>query len=205
MPGLLQCRQHFVDYTYPHPLYKGGIEGEGMVKDLRPLCPNAVRAGWPLNLMNAYYRQNMLSSLRDGFDSTPPTSSPADGQHQANGKRYLSWADVDFALQNASPISIVVLGSTLSWTCHILVHMFRVTYSKELRICKQGEPFVDEEGFVYHSVTLDEQKYFYNETQRVVSFALLLPHRDEQGCLRFCFLDKDWRYIGMDGQWRIMN
>jgi hypothetical protein len=42
---MLRCRQHFVDYTYPHSLYKGGIEGEGMVKELRPLCPNAVRKG----------------------------------------------------------------------------------------------------------------------------------------------------------------
>jgi hypothetical protein len=34
-----------VDYTYLHSLYEGGIEGEGMVKELRPLCPNAVRKG----------------------------------------------------------------------------------------------------------------------------------------------------------------
>jgi hypothetical protein len=45
MMGLLRCRQHFVDYTYLHSLYEGGIEGEGMVKELRPLCPNAVRKG----------------------------------------------------------------------------------------------------------------------------------------------------------------
>jgi hypothetical protein len=63
MMGLLRCCQHFVDYTYPHSLYEGGIEGEGMVKELRPLCPNAVRKGWPCNLMNAYNRQNILASL----------------------------------------------------------------------------------------------------------------------------------------------
>jgi hypothetical protein len=34
MMGLLRYRQHFVDYTYPHSLYEGGIEGEGMVKEL---------------------------------------------------------------------------------------------------------------------------------------------------------------------------
>ena len=27
--GLLRCRQHFLDYTYLHSLYEGGIEGEG--------------------------------------------------------------------------------------------------------------------------------------------------------------------------------
>ena len=42
MLGLLRCRQHYKDYAYLHSLYEGGIEGEGMVKELRPLCPNAV-------------------------------------------------------------------------------------------------------------------------------------------------------------------
>jgi len=42
--GLLRCRQHFLDYTYVHPLYEGGLIGKGMVKELQPLCPNAVRA-----------------------------------------------------------------------------------------------------------------------------------------------------------------
>ncbi len=32
--GLLRCRQHFIDYTLPHSLFEGGIEGEGMVKEL---------------------------------------------------------------------------------------------------------------------------------------------------------------------------
>jgi hypothetical protein len=69
MLGLLRCRQHFLDYCYPHSLYEGGIEGEGMVKELRPLCPNAVRAGWPLNLMNAYNQKNISESLSSGFDA----------------------------------------------------------------------------------------------------------------------------------------
>ncbi len=28
MLGLLRCRQHFLDYSYPHSLYEGGIEGK---------------------------------------------------------------------------------------------------------------------------------------------------------------------------------
>jgi hypothetical protein len=89
MIGLLRSWQHFADYTSPHLLYKGGIEGEGMVKELRHLCPNVVLAGWPLNLMNAYNRQNILASLTSGFQSCSSRDLPTDGQHhQANGKRY---------------------------------------------------------------------------------------------------------------------
>jgi hypothetical protein len=115
MMGLLRCRfQHFVDYTYPHLLYEGGIEGDGMVKELRPLCPNAVRKGWPCNLMNAYNRQNILASLTSGFESYPMCSLPTDGQHTANGKRYSTWVDVEHAMKNHRPILIVVLGSVTS-------------------------------------------------------------------------------------------
>jgi hypothetical protein len=42
-----------------------------MVKELRPLCPNVVRAGWPLNLMKAYNRKNIVESLSSGFESVP--------------------------------------------------------------------------------------------------------------------------------------
>jgi hypothetical protein len=205
MMGLVRCRQHFVDYTYPHSLYEGGIEGEGMVKDLRPLCSNAVKSGWPLNLMNAYNRQNILKSLTVGFESTPSISSPLDGQHEANGKRYESWADVDYALTHDSPLSIVVIGSSSSWTCHVLVHMFRVTYSKVLRISKLGDALNDKDGFVYHTVVLDDEIKVHDATKRAVSFALMLPNRNEEGFVRFCLLDKDWRFVGMDGRWRIMN
>jgi hypothetical protein len=123
----LRCRQNFVDYAYPHSLYKGGIEGEGMVKELRPLCPNAVRKGWPCNLMNAYNCQNILASLTSGLESYPSCSLPTDGQHRANGKRYSSWVDVDHAMGNNRQVSIVVLGSTKAWQYHVLVHMFRIT------------------------------------------------------------------------------
>ncbi len=107
--GLLRCHKHFTDYTLPHSLYEGGIEGEGMVKMLRPLCPNAVRAGWPLCLMDAYNRQNILSSLTSGFETSNTASSPSSYQHDSNAKKYKSWANVGHAFDNRLPLSLVVL------------------------------------------------------------------------------------------------
>jgi hypothetical protein len=205
MMGLLRCRQHFVDYTYPHLLYEGGIEGEGMMKELRPLCPNAVRKGWPCNLMNAYNRQNILASLTSGFESYPRCSLPTDEQHRANGKRYSTLVDVDHAMKNHRPVSIVVLGSATSWQCHVLVHMFRVTYSVAISIDQLVEPVIDDVGFVYHGVTFEKEKKVYHERKGVMSFALMLPHRDKEGCLRYCLFDKDWRFVQGDGQWSILN
>jgi hypothetical protein len=165
-----------------------------------------VRAGWPLNLMNAYNRQNILSSLTSGFQSSLSPTPQTDAQHQANGKRYSSWADVDFAIQNDHPLSIVILGTKLTCQCHVLVHTFRVTYSKAIQISQLQEPVIDDSGFVYHSITLGVKKEQFDTTKRVISFALLmLPNRDRAGDQRFWLLDKDWRFVGVDMQWRILH
>lgn len=86
MLGLFWCHKHFVDYTYPHSLYEGGIEGKGMVKELHPLCPNAVQRGWPFKLMNAYNRQNILASLTSRFQSCSSGGLATAWQQQANIK-----------------------------------------------------------------------------------------------------------------------
>jgi hypothetical protein len=198
--GLLRCRQHFIDYTYVHSLYEGGIEGEGMVKELRPLCPQAVRSGWPYNLMNAYNRQNILASLTSGFQSSSYVESPTAGQHDANGKNYKAWADVKNALQSPVPVSLVVLGTEEAWKCHVLVRMFQVTYTREIII--GGAPaMVDPLGFVYHSIRLGEDETLHDTKKPVLNFALMLPHTNDDGSVQFCVVDKDWRFVGAGGAW----
>ncbi len=205
MLGLLRCRQHFLDFTYLHSLYEGGIEGEGMVKELRPLCPNAVRSGWPLNLMNAYNRQNSLTSLTSGFQSETYVESPTACQHDANGKRYTSWSDVRHAIDNRDPVSLVVMGTESCWSCHVLVHMFRVTYAKEV-ILGGFEPHIDEVGFVYHNIRLSGKTTEYDSTKPVLSFSLMLPIKvEDDGQVLFCILDKGWRFVGTDEKWTILN
>jgi hypothetical protein len=64
---------------------------------------------------------------------------------------------------------------------------------------------IDDVGFVYHGVTFENEKKVYDETKGVMSFALMLPHRDKEGYLQYCLLDKDWRFVQCDGQWSILN
>ena len=108
-------------------------------------------------------------------------------------------------MENNRPVSIVVLGSATSWQCHVLVRMFGVTYSVAISIDQLVEPVIDDVGFVYHGVTFENEKKVYDETKGVMSFALMLPHRDKVGYLRYCLLDKDWRFVQCDGQWSILN
>ncbi len=190
---------------YPHSLYEGGIEGEGMVRELGPLCPNTVRAGWPVNLMNAYNKQNTLASLTSGFQSLTHVDEATAGQHKANGKRYATYADVEDSLHNHKAMSMVVLGDGLSWSCYILVHMFRVTYARKI-IMQETLPLIDDYGFVFHSITLDKETRVYNTDRPVGSFGLLLPIDDVDGMGKYCLLDKDWRFVGSDAKtWCILR
>jgi hypothetical protein len=88
---------------------------------------------------------------------------------------------------------------------YVLVHMFGVTYSVAISIDQLVEPVIDDVGFLYHRVTFENKKKVNDETNRVMSFALMLPHKDKEGYLRYCLLDKDWRFVQGDGQWSILD
>jgi hypothetical protein len=204
--GLLRCRQHFIDYTLPHSLFEGGIEGEGMVKELRPLCPNAVRAGWPLCLMDAYNRQNILGSLSSGFQSSNDMSTLSTSQHDSNTKKYKSWADVQHAFDHHYPMSLVVLGNENSWACHIMMRMFQVNYIKEVVVHDHIAPLVDPLGYVYHTITLSDKDCVYENTTPVLTFALMLPNfLGQANDTQYCVVDKNWRFIGRNRAWTYLG
>ncbi len=96
------------------------------------------------------------------------------------------------------------MGSNLHWQCYVLVHMFRVTYSRAINISDHA-PMVDENGFVFHTINLCEKEYLYDRTKPVMSFACMLPNQDKEGQLRYCILDKDWSFVGIDSTWTILD
>jgi hypothetical protein len=145
-----------------------------------------------------------VESLSSGFESVPTVGLRTSNQHDANGKRYLSWVDVDHVILNRGPLSIVVLGSDEAWQCYVLVHMFRVSYSRKI-IFGESKPEVDEEGFVYHEITLAEYQHVYDNAQSVMFFALMLPKTDQYRQLRYCVIDKDWRIVDEEKEWTVIN
>jgi hypothetical protein len=112
--------------------------------------------------------------------------------------------DIDRVILNRGPLSIVVLGSDKAWQCYVLVHMFRVSYSRKI-ILGESKPEVDEVGFVYHEITLAEYQHVYNNAQSVMSFALMLPKADQYGQLRLCVIYKDWRIVDDKKEWTVIN
>jgi hypothetical protein len=69
----------------------------------------------------------------------------------------------------------------------------------------KSKPEVDEEGFVYHEITLAENQHVYDNAQSVMSFALMLPKKDQYGQLRYCAIDKDWRIVDKEKEWTVIN
>jgi hypothetical protein len=152
--------------------------------------------------MKAYNRQNSLASLTSSFQSLTHIYEPTAWQQKANGKHYSSWADVEHRLKNQSPLSMVVLSAGTFWDCHILVHIFRVTYTRRIMI-SHTVPMIDDRGFVFHTITLANDTQVYNTAIPVRSFGLLLPIQDTDRNNRYCLFDKDWRFVGRHRKWTV--
>ena len=82
--------------------------------------------------------------------------------------------------------------------------MFPVTYTKEI-ILGGCPPMIDPQGFVYHSITLGDDASFHDIETPVLAFALMLPHTNGEGNVQFCIVDKEWRFVGTEGNWTYLN
>jgi hypothetical protein len=146
----------------------------------------------------------MLASLTSGFESSSYCST-THAQHDANAKRYHSWADVTHALNNRDPVSMVVIETPETWTCHVIVHMFQISYTKEIIIGPE-DPFVDDLGFVYHTVALSDNECQYDTSLHLLSFGLSLPDigGQEEGS-QMCLVDNEWRFVDRKKNWTYLG
>jgi hypothetical protein len=115
--GLLRVPEHFLRHRHFRNQYEGGENGEGIVKDLRPLCPNAVRGGWSRNLILKFYRNQSLDAMCDEAKSSwkdfalfqKPSIS---GFYLKDGelkkfRRYRDKEEIDSSIENGYPLSVV--------------------------------------------------------------------------------------------------
>ncbi len=61
--GLLRVCESFLQFKHVRNLYEGGVIGEGVVKELRPLVAKGVHGRWATNLLLAHYRKFTLDIL----------------------------------------------------------------------------------------------------------------------------------------------
>lgn len=120
MLGLLRAPNHFLRHELVRNLHEGGLQGEGIVKILRKLCPTGIRPGWSLNLNDSFYRMNAVDTLRREIrmkkanDTKIPLQedipNPNCMTEYDNRKfsRYKSKCYVEHFLMRGVPLSVVI-------------------------------------------------------------------------------------------------
>ncbi len=66
--GLLRVCESFIQFKHVRNLYEGGVIGEGIVKELRPLVAKGVNGRWATNLLLAHYRNCTLDLLMNALE-----------------------------------------------------------------------------------------------------------------------------------------
>ena len=67
-PSLLRAVQHLEQFGNIRDLHEGGIEGEAMVKQLRPLVPTGLKDGFATHLLRKSFRDHTLDRLLLNLD-----------------------------------------------------------------------------------------------------------------------------------------
>lgn len=62
-PSLLRATEHLAKFGNIRDLHEGGIEGEAMVKQLRPLVPNGLKNRFATHLLNKAFRDYSLDRM----------------------------------------------------------------------------------------------------------------------------------------------
>ena len=163
MLSLLRSATHFKDYGNLLCLHEGNIEGEGLVKPMRKLCPGTAGPTWQCNLLNNFARQKVLRGLPDAYDQGEdlvwPTSVPnvREPISAASFNRYSTPIDVLHKLVHSQPVDVIILGNKLLWQVGVVVCNAKCWYFREV-VFEKKKPRVDKHGLTYHGVFLSESE-----------------------------------------------
>ena len=218
--GLLRTCESFERFNHVRNLYEGGILGEGMVKQLRPLVSKKVHGKWATNLLLAYYRHSSLDTLiaavercRD-VSQAKPFCPIRDVMDLTKFKRFGTLADVNSLLYAGKPISVVLYGCRENWKAGVVVVSLNHWYFFEL-IFQPGNSGPDKYGFTYHKVTADNQSQCLVGDVDVKSltigtalypfwdYGLLLPNFVGAGdpYQPYALVASSWKYLAVDQTW----
>jgi hypothetical protein len=179
--GLLRVPEHFIRPRHFRNQYEGGDIGEGVVKELRKLCANAVRDGWSRNMIKNFYRGQSLDSLfREVQDGTKMLSGRWLQFRQSEKRdvtlprkqcrkfrRYRELQEITSLLEAGHPVSVLAyrdrLGGVLRFFCVLASHL---------------------------------------ESD---SFAVMLPglwhHWPQDRQYKYAMVSEDWRKLNRNGDW----
>ena len=226
--GLLRVPEHFSRHRHFRNQYEGGPIGEGAVKHLRRLCPNAVRDGWSRNLLKKFYRNQSLDALCDEalseWDSwkifSEPVLSPKllSKYEQQKFRRYRCTTEVESNMRSGYPISAVVYKSSADGSLQIAFAMFGHKKPWKLHFFSRapGAVYLDIQGYCYYpleiiqdSIGLAEQNSLTLPGYKFDCFAILLPDlwtdNPSPSKKNYTIVNEDWEKVSVSGEWTTLH
>ena len=222
--GLLRVPEHFTRHRHFRNQYEGGSIGEGVVKHLRRLCPNAVRDGWSRNLLKSYYRNQSLDALCQEAQSGWPSWNFLSSSNASSGdldkyqlqkfRRYRQLVDVKSEMLAGYPVSVVVYRRTGENWLTIAVVLYRHKQPWVLHFMRptSGAVYLDKFGYCYYpmeinpdAICLTRQKNLSLPGHKFDSYAVMLPDLwktpKKHHLFKYTLVNEDWQKITLSGEW----
>jgi hypothetical protein len=220
--GLLRICESFELFRHARNLYEGGVIGEGIVKQLRPLTASGMHWKWATNLLLKYYRQltlDMLIAASEGSGSRRKHCPLGENVESCKFKRYTHAVDVAHLMATGQPLPVLLYGSESEWMAGVIIVSKNHWYFKEISFGDGTDTVDDEYGLAYHLVELGESNIplgVINEEFTMCldgnpalpfwDYGLVLPDilradmEDREG-YRYAMVRSNWQYLDMAHVW----
>lgn len=205
MLGLLRVPEHFERHRHFRNQYEGGLLGEAMVKDLRNICPNAVRQNWSKNMVQKFYRNQALDAIcNEACVAGTPVSMTKfctgdfwqffvlpTGKHseatltekiQRNFRRYKSISDVQSSIEAGWPLSVIVYRVRNTLCFALVLSRGEKLYLRFIKLDRTKPTYEDTHGYIYFTIEVDPNSTEVSKNEwpncgafRFQSTALMLP------------------------------
>jgi hypothetical protein len=156
--------------------------------------------------------------LMNYVDGTATTSSATSNlmMDQRKLRKYRSYAEVDYALVNGTPIAVVLYGTALTWTVGVIISQVNKWYFCPI-VFDTASPLEDTFGFTYfgaeradrsEEIVLWERDASNDEVVPdtinglpLWAFGLMLPNALTKHSQQFCLIQEDWLKLRSGPVW----
>jgi hypothetical protein len=217
--SLLRICESFARFNQVRNLYEGGIIGEGMVKQLRPLVGKGVHGKWATNLLLAYYRHSTLDMIIEaaeemsGTTRTKKTCPLGKAVESCKFKRYSTTADVVHARDMGKPIPVLLYGGEAKWKAGVIIVSQKHWYFQEILVI-HGDSVTDMHGMTFHRIKLVEEevdmgteaeglsKVLGKEQLSFWGYGIMFPDLiNDINNYRYSILRSGWQYLDCEHKW----
>ncbi len=156
--GLLRICESFEFFRHARNLHEGGVIGEGIVKQLRPLTASGVHKKWATNLLLKHHRQltlDMLIAASDGSSTARKHCPLGENVEACKFKRCAHTMDVAHSIATGQPLPLLFHGSESAWKAGAVVVSKNSWNFQEMSFEKGPDDSLNDEfGLSHHLVAI---------------------------------------------------